>query len=496
MLVIADAERPQAVAGVMGGGLSEVSPDTKTIVLESACFQPKTVRLTSKRLGLKTEASSRFERGTDINATVTGIERACALLHEIGAGTVRGPLIDEYPIPAAPKTLTLRRARVERLLGQAVADDEVERILTGLGCTLGAAAPHGAGEHAWDVIVPTFRVDVSREVDLIEEIGRHHGYDRLPSTFPALETPPPPPDPRIERDKTVRRMLLAAGCSEAVSFSFIAAEAAAPFADASDIVPISNPLTTQFSVLRPSLLPGLLTALAHNRHRERPDVRLFEMGASITRNGQTHRIAVAWMGHAGTSHWSGTPRTVDFFDVKGLVERIGEALHVDLSFDASATPSYLVSGRAAGVTSGRHALGVVGMLSPATAAAASLGRDEDVYVAELDLNALSAASPEAHLTFAPLPRYPSIARDISIVIDDILPAATVRGTIQSVAPATLVSVREFDRYQGKGVPDHRVSLSLRLTFRSAERTLTDAEVESAMKEILAALKTAHDALQR
>jgi phenylalanyl-tRNA synthetase beta chain len=493
MLVIADAEKPQAVAGVMGGGLSEVSSITKTVVLESACFQPKTVRLTSKRLGLKTEASVRFERGTDINAPVPGIERACRLLEEIGAGKVRGGLVDEYPDPREPKLLSLRSARIERVLGQAIPDLDVERILSDLGFTIANV------ERGWDVLVPTFRVDVSREVDLIEEIGRHQGYDRLPSTFPALEAPPPPPDPRIERDKTARRVLLAAGCSEAVSFSFIAAEAAAPFADASAIVPISNPLTTQFSVLRPSLLPGLLTALAHNRHRERPDVRLFEIGACVTRQGEQRRVAAAWMGDAATSHWSGGRRNVDFFDVKGLVELIGEALQVELTFDADSIPPYLVRGRAALVMNGPQALGIVGMLAPAIASAADLGKDEDVYVAELNLDALSQAgstNSSGPLTFKPIPRYPSIARDISIIVDITLPAATVRGTIRSVAPATLVSVREFDRYQGKGMPDGRVSLSLRLTFRSRERTLTDAEVEAAMKQILAALATAHNAVQR
>ena len=421
MLVIADAQKPQAIAGVMGGALSEVSAATKTVVLESACFQPKSVRLTSKRLGLKTEASARFERGTDINATVTGIERVCALLEEIGAGTVRGSLIDECPRPVEPTNLTLRRPRIERVLGQAVPDADVERFLSSLGFAI------SKNSQGWLVTVPTFRVDVSREVDLVEEVGRHYGYDRLPATFPALETPPPPADPRLERDRLVRRVLLAAGCSEAVSFSFIAADAAAPYADATDIVPISNPLTTQFSVLRPSLVPGLLTALEHNRHRERPDVRLFEIGACITRKGQQQRVAVAWTGDAGASHWSSGRRNVDFFDVKGLVERIAEALQVELTFSSASLPHYLVSGRAASVMSGSQTLGVVGLLA----------QDQDVYVAELNLDALAAErSPliSGPLTFKPLPRYPSIARDISIVVDDILPAATVRGTIRSAAP--------------------------------------------------------------
>jgi phenylalanyl-tRNA synthetase beta chain len=483
MLVIADAQKPQAVAGVMGGALSEVSASTKTIVLESACFEPKSVRLTSKKLGLKTEASARFERGSDIGATVTGIARALELLEQIGAGKPRGPVIDEYPTPPSPKTLTLRQERIARILGQGVPDQDVARILTSLGFGVSVAT---AG---WDVVVPTFRVDVMREIDLIEEVGRHHGYDRLPTTFPALDVPPPPSDPRIESDKSIRRVLLAAGCSEAVTFSFIAAEAAAPFADAAAIVPISNPLTTQFAVMRPSLLPGLLAAVEHNRHRERPDVRLFEIGAAITRTGSHRRVALAWTGDAGAAHWSSGRREVDFFDVKGLVERVGEASQVEFGFNDSALPPYLVPGRGANVTANGLAVGVVGLLA----------QDHDVYVAELDLDALAVArssAARATVTFTPLPRHPSIARDISIVIDDTLSAATVRGTIRSAAPDTLVRVREFDRYQGKGVPEGRVSLSLRLTFRSKDRTLTDAEVEGAMKQILAALGAAHNAVQR
>ncbi|RPI54924.1 MAG: phenylalanine--tRNA ligase subunit beta, partial [Acidobacteria bacterium] len=271
MLVIADADRAQAIAGVMGGGLSEVSDSTRTIVLESAFFNPKSVRRTSKMLGLKTEASARFERGADVNAAVTGIERAITLLVEIGAGQGRGGAIDEYPSPVSPKRIELRRARIGSMLGLEIDDPDIERILKGLGFQV------RRNEAGWEVSVPTFRVDVSREVDLIEEVGRHYGYDRLPSTFPALTEPAPPSDPRIARDRLVRRVLAAAGCSEALTFSFIDTALAAHFADHDAIVPIGNPLSAQFSVLRPSLLPGLLTSVAHNRHRERADVRLFEL---------------------------------------------------------------------------------------------------------------------------------------------------------------------------------------------------------------------------
>ena len=490
MLVIADGERAHAVAGVMGGGLSEVSDATKTIVLESAFFEPKSVRRTSKKLGLKTEASSRFERGADVNAAIKGIERAVTLLEEIGAGSSRGGAVDEYPVPVAVRKIELRRARAQRMLGLEIGDADVERILKGLGFH----ARRNTG--GWEVSTPTFRVDVLREVDLIEEVARHYGYDRLPSTFPALSVPPPASDPRIERDRLIRRVLLAAGCSEALTFSFIDAAAASPFSAAEAIVPIGNPLSAQFSVLRPSLVPGLLASVAHNRHRERNDVRLFELGATMTRAGESRRVAFAMTGGGSHAHWSAARRPIDFFDAKGIVEAVSNALRVDVAFAGSTLPAYLVRGRAASISAAGQLVGSVGMLAPAIVSSAGMSSSDDVYVGELDLDALTSSQSAMPLTAAPLPRYPSISRDISIVIDDTLPAETVRGTIRAAAPDTLVSVREFDRYQGKGVPEGRVSLSLRLTFRSLERTLTDAEVESAMKEIVTALKNAHDAVQR
>jgi phenylalanyl-tRNA synthetase beta chain len=490
MLVIADANAAQAVAGVMGGGHSEVSGATTTIVLESAFFEPKSVRRTSKTLGLKTEASARFERGADVNAAVKGIERAISLLEQIGAGTVRGGVIDSYPAAIVPRRIELRRARIERLLGMAIADADVERILKGLGFQI---RKHGEG---WEVAAPTFRVDVSREADLIEEVARHYGYDRLPATFPPLTAPPPASDLNIERDRLVRRVLLACGLSEALTFSFIDASAAAPFAEEQAIVPIENPLSTQFSVLRPSLLPGLLASVAHNRHRERTDIRLFEIGATMTRSGETRRAAVALTGSGDAPHWSSGHRGVDFYDAKGIVDALAAALRIDAIFAAAPLPSYLVRGRAATIAVAGRLIGSVGMLAPGIVASAGLSASEDVYVAELDLDSAAAAQSRTPVSVTPLPRYPSSARDISIIIDETLPAESVRGTIRAAAPDTLVSVREFDRYRGKGVPEGRVSLSLRLTFRSRERTLTDAEVDAAMKEILNALTKAHEAIQR
>jgi phenylalanyl-tRNA synthetase beta chain len=490
MLVIADAERPVAVAGVMGGADSEVTNHTPVIVFESAYFNPLSVRRTSRTLSLKTEASMRFERGADPRLPVTAMERACALLEMTGAGRPRGTVVDRYPARIEPMALRLRRGKIAGLLGTMIPDADVRRILESLGFALRDAAD------GWDVTVPTRRVDAVREVDLIEEVARHYGFDRLPSTFPALTSAPPPIDPRIGRARHMRTIMTAAGFSEAMTFGFVAEPAAQPFAAEGDLVPIANPLSENFAVLRPSALPSLVDAVAHNRRREQRDVRLFEIGARFSRaRGESRSVACAWTGTAGADHWSGGVRDVDFFDMKGVVERIGQALRLDVRTEPH-PQHWLVAGRSAVVMTNGTRIGVVGQLAPAIAEAHGLPSTDEVYVAEIDLDAAEQAAPKGDARIEPLPRYPSVTRDISILVDDTLAAAAVRRTVRGAAPGTLVRVREFDRYQGKGVPEGRVSLSLRLTFRSSDRTLTDSEVQSAMDVVVAALKERHGAIQR
>jgi phenylalanyl-tRNA synthetase beta chain len=499
MLVIADRDRAQAVAGVMGGAASEVSWSTKAVVFESAYFKPASVRRTSKRLGLKTEASSRFERGGDIGAQVVALQRAIALMEKIGAGTAIGPVIDVYPHPRGLRTLHLRRDRLKLLFGASVPDTEVVRILTRLGLEV---VPTADG---WDAVAPTFRVDLLREADLIEEVGRHYGFDRLEATFPPATVAAPPPDPRIARDRLVRRVLTAGGLSEAVTFGFIEAKAAEPFAVAAGapIVAVANPLSAKFDTLRPSLIPGLVDAVAHNRRHGQRDVRLFEIGNRFSAAGETRGVAVAWTGDASSVHWSGGSRDVDFFDVKGVVEQLCQVLHVPVHLE-TALESYLVPGQTAalvvadGPSRGQRA-GLIGQLQPAIADARGLPAKDRVYVGELHLDLLARARVAADETTRPLPRHPSVVRDLSIVVSETLPAAIIRGTIQSAGralAAPLVSIAFFDRYQGKGVPAGSVSVSVRLTFQADDRTLTDAEVQQSFDTILAALVREHGAVQR
>jgi phenylalanyl-tRNA synthetase beta chain len=489
MLVIADGERAQAVAGVMGGARSEIGAATRLMVLESAYFKPASVRRTSKKLGLKTEASTRFERGADVNAPPAAIERIAALLQQIGAAQPLGPIVDRYPSPQPPLTLRLRADRIQRVLGIPVPKDDVPAILSPLGFTVFDEGSNDNGTPAWPVRVPSFRVDVRREIDLIEEIARHDGYASLPATFPTLTAAQAAPDPRTIRERRLRQVLTACGFSEAMTFAFIEADAAAPFAD--PLVSVANPLSEKFAVLRPSLLPGLIDAAAHNRRRQHPDVRLFETGTRFRHRGESHAVAGVWAGAGAPTHWSGGARPADFYDVKGVVETVTRAFGVDVDFEP-AEIAYLVPGKSAVV----GAIGSIGQIRPSIAEARGFPANEPLWAFEIDADALGSGGDGDDLRAESLPRFPSIVRDLSILVDANLPAAAVRGTIRSAAPPTLVHAIEFDRYKGKGVPEDRVSLSLRLTFRSADRTLTDAEVDAAMGQIVAALVAAHGAIRR
>jgi phenylalanyl-tRNA synthetase beta chain len=496
MLVIADRDRPQAVAGVMGGADSEVTGSTKTIVLESAYFKATSVRRTSKRLGLKTEASARFERGADLAVQVVAIERAIGLIEQLGAGRFVAPVIDCDAGSYAERSLHLRRARLAHLLGASVPDGDAAGILTSLGMGV-TVTPDG-----WDVVVPSFRVDVLREADLIEEVGRHYGFDRLQPTFPAVTTPAPPADAGTTRDHFVRRILTGAGLSEAITFGFIEEKVAQLFASESErqqIVRIANPLSAKFDTMRPRLVAGVVDVVANNRRHGRRDVRVFEIGTRFTTAGETRAVAMAWTGMGGGEHWSGSTRDVDFFDAKGAVENMCAALGVTTTFGSRVAEPFLVTGQSASIAAGDIPLGSVGQLLPAVADQRGLPRQDRVFVAELSLDALANARGAAFDAARPLPRYPFVVRDLSIVVANALPAEIIRGTIQAAAnnlPAPLTATTIFDRYQGKGVPEGSVSLSLRLTFQSEDRTLTDAEVQQSFDTILAALVKAHGAVQR
>jgi len=490
MLVIADAARATGIGGVMGGADSEVRAATTRVVFESAWFNPRSVRATAKRLGLRTEASMRFERGADPTVQAAAMARACALLELLGAGRAAGTLIDATSHPHVPRVIALTHAHVEGLLGMPVPPDAVARILHALGFATAAAGPA-----AWHVTVPGWRPDVARPEDLIEEVGRHHGFEHLPATFPPVHQAPASSDSRIARDARVRLTLLASGFSEAISFAFIDAAAAAPFTGGTPPVRLANPLSETFAVMRPSLLPGLVAAIGHNRRHEQRDVRLFEIATAFATDGEHRALGAAWTGAAAGDHWSGHRRDVDFFDLAGVVAAVCAGAGVAATLEPVET-AWLVPGRAARIVGGGDSLGTVGLLAASLADAHGIPRGDEVYVAEIDLDRLTAVAPRAATRVEPLPRFPSVVRDVALLVADTLSAATVRDTMRAAAPPTLVGVREFDRYQGQGTPPGTVSVALRFTFRAADRTLTDDEVAAALQRMIAAATVTLGAQQR
>jgi phenylalanyl-tRNA synthetase beta chain len=501
MLVIADETRAQAVAGVMGGAATEISSSTRVVALESAYFAPAQVRRTRRALGLSTEASYRFERGADPTRPVPAILRALHLLQEIGAGTPRRGVVTAHGREVPQRHVRLRWTRIDRVLGMQVPADQVETFFEGLGFT--AARVLEDDPHAppvWDVAVPGWRGDVTREEDLIEEVARCAGYEQLPDTFPPLTTPPARVAPRLARDRDVRDALVGIGCAECVTFTFIEQTAAQPF-DATPVA-IANPLSEKFAVLRPSLLPGLIDSLSHNRRREQHDLRLFEVGTRFTRaHGETRSVAFGLAGHAAAEHWSGTGRRFDVYDALGVVARIARLLGVTIAPEPFSHPA-LREGHGVRLRRRLDAgttveVGFAGQLAPTLAEARDLPGHEPVFIGEIDLDlAAPDFASDRLVLMTPLPRHPSVVRDVSLLVRADLPAADVRGTMQAAAPETLVRVTEFDRFVGPSLPEGMVSLSFRLTFRHADRTLTDAEVQAAMETILAAVHTAHGATLR
>jgi phenylalanyl-tRNA synthetase beta chain len=424
------------------------------------------------------------------------MNRAVELMRQTRAGSPAGSIVDAYPVALAPRRLHLRRSRLTSLLGMEVPDAAVEWILRSLGLDVTVVAG------GWDVVVPTFRVDLAREADLIEEVGRHHGYDKLEPRFPPVVAPAPPPDPNVARNRRLRQLLTAIGLSEAVTFGFIEARAAHAFvapADSGTLVAVANPLSGKFDTLRPSLLPGLVDAVAHNRRHGRRDVGLFEIGARFTAaDGETQAFGIAWTGARAPEHWGDAGRDVDFFDMKGAIECVADAFGVAVRFEPVDSP-YLVPGQAAAIAAGESRLGVAGLMAASVVQERDAPKQDKIFVAEIDLDRFwrVPGTPAGHVR--PLPRFPFVVRDLSIVVADALPAEIIRGTIlaagQSVR-APLVAIRFFDRYKGQGLADEVVSLSVRLTFQAPDRTLTDAEVQEGFDAILAALVREHGAHQR
>ncbi len=491
MLVIADAARPVALAGVMGGEDSEISNATTDILIESAYFNASSVRRTAKVLGLNTEASHRFERGTDPEGVLRAQERCVELICEIAGGRATEDALDVYPNPVKSREATLRPARVEAITSLRVETEEMQRILTALGFE--QRAPDGA---ALKFIVPSWRHDVSIEEDLIEEVARHTGYDQIKEALPPANSAGEYHSTE-SRKRALRTILSARGYDEAIGFSFIEQTndfeliPAFAAAGASSAVVLTNPIIEEASQMRQTLLPGLLKSAQHNINHGTRSLSLFELGrvfVSLQPGELPEEHEALTMVATGGVLLAGRAqpeREVDFYDVKGALDAAVEAINLPpLDFE-TAELKHLRPGQSAAVSVNGKAVGSIGRLSEAVAA--SYKFRQPVFVAEVDLTALLAAS-ELPVRYTPLPRFPSIVRDVSLLVDRTVALATLISTIAEQSAPHFIGSQFVGTYEGQGIPDDKRSVTLRLEYRAADRTLRDDEVDAIHWPVVEALK--------
>jgi phenylalanyl-tRNA synthetase beta chain len=488
-LVIADAESAIAVAGVMGGERSEIRPETRDVLLESAFFVPQTVRRTARRLGLATDSSFRFERGVDPAATAAALDRAVELLLECAGGTVARGVLERHARRRPTAPIRLRPARLNALLGTHLGSAEIERPLRALG----AEIARGSKTHV-RVVPPSHRFDLQVEVDLIEEVARLAGYDTIPATTPAVAIGGPGSGLQRDVEERARAALRAAGLSEMVTLALIASAENRRFPGlpemAGDPIPLRNPLSADADELRRSLLPGLLHVLEENRRHGESLIGGFSLGRVYARSGsQYHERQALGLLIAGT--WP--PATVGeaarasaFADIKGALDLLLGRLHLDaVRWETLAGEApYLHPGKSARITIGSVLCGVAGALHPDLVAESGLAGE--VWVAELDMLRVVQYCPR-RVNFRVLPRFPAVQRDIAVVVEMDFQAQLVLDAIAASGEPLAEDARIFDQYTGAPIPDGKKSLAYTISYRAADRTLTDEEVNAVHERIVGAL---------
>lgn len=483
MLVIADPGGPVAVAGVMGGLTTEVTEKTTAVLLESAFFNPVSIRRTARALGMRSESALRFEKGIDADGCVRAAGRAAQLIREMGAGDVVAGVIDNYPAPAEARTIILRPERAGRILGADISSVEAAEILKSLQFKVRADGAKLL------VAVPTHRADVSLEIDLIEELARMHGYGRLPVTLPYGPTTQGTKTPEQSFTTRVRDAMAGAGLCEVVTYSFTSPRVFDRLglpADSSlrDAVQLQNPLSEEHSVMRTVMLPGLLEILVRNSNRRVQDAGIFEIGRVFYPRGAGRQpeerpvLAAAAMGKT-VGAWNSPAVPVDFYTLKGVLESLFEQVRAEAGFTAGEAPGYH-PGRTAVLEARGRRLGVAGELHPDVLERLDL--PVRVVAFEIDLVELFAVSGRP-AQYQPLPRFPGVERDLAVLVKLDFPAAVIRESVRRAGGSLLRSVALFDVYTGEQVPEGQKSMAFALRFQADDRTLTDVEVNERMEAI-------------
>jgi len=490
-LVVADHERALSIAGIMGGEDSGINDSTKDLLLEVAHWDPVDIAGKARSYGLHTDASHRFERGVDYNLCVDAMERATALLLDIVGGEA-GPVIDaisEEHFPK-PKQVRLRRARIGLLLGIELADTQIEDILNRLGMQLTAT------EDGWLVDVPSWRFDISIEADLIEELVRVYGYNKVPSRKPVAPMQMiRQPENRLDA-KDFGKLLAARGYQQAITYSFIDKNSQQLFDPELEPLVLVNPISAELGVMRTSIVPGLLRALDYNQKRQHPRVKLFETGLKFvpTEHGlqQTPVICGVISGPRDAENWHSNDELMDFYDLKGDVEALIELTAAHGQFEFIAQPrAGLHPGQSATLRRNGRDIGYLGRLHPQTQKAFDI--ESPVYVFEIELKGLSKRSLPK---FTPLSRYPAIRRDLAILVKESVTSSQIIDLIGQTAKNWLNSIVIFDIYRGKGVEDGYKSVALGVVLQHPERTFKEAEINKTMGRIVSALTEKLDAVLR
>jgi phenylalanyl-tRNA synthetase beta chain len=491
-LVIADHNRALAIAGVMGGEHSGVSAKTRDLFLESAFFDTIAVAGKARSYGLHTDSSHRFERGVDSQLARHAMERATELLLDIVGGEA-GPVIEVASATDLPNIapITLRAERISQMLGMDMEGAEVERLLTALG--LGVTA-QGAGE--WLVDVPSHRFDISLEVDLIEELGRLYGYNRLPVRYPQARLAPQAKAEAAVDLPALRRLLVARGYQEAITYSFIDPKLFELFNPGVAPLMLANPISADMAAMRSSLWPGLIKALEHNLNRQQSRVRLFESGLRFVGQleglKQEPMLAGVICGGRLAEGWAHGRDDVDFYDVKADVEALLAGAGAGGSFTfVPGEHAALHPGQTACIEREGRVVGFLGAMHPELSKA--LGLDQTVFMFELVLAEITqGVMPK----FQELSKFPEVRRDLAVLVDRDVPAQDLLGAIREAAGEWMTDLKLFDVYHGKGIDPHRKSLAVGLTWQHPSRTLNDDEVSTTMQNILTSLEQRFNATLR
>ncbi len=490
MLVIADGQKAVALAGIMGGLDSEITNETRNVLLESAFFNPVSIRRTAKKLGLSTEASVRFERGVDLEGILPAADRAAQLMQELGGGTVVPGVVDQYPRPASSPPITLDVDRAGRFLGIKITTDQALDI----GRRLGLPMVRKDRDRI-EVRPPSFRRDLTRPVDLMEELARMIGYDRIPITYPRGASTAAKELPSLSLRRRIEEILTGLGFDQIITYSFIVEKWAAFFTPASvtpeklPYLALSNPLSEDQAVMRTSLLPGLLSTLKKNLDQRNLNLRIFEVGKVFYPSGDSDRLprenarlGVLWSGKRYPESFHHKGDLADFYDLKGVAEGLLDTLRVQgATLSSIQNRPWYRPEQAVRILSSSGALGEMGEIAPAVRDL--FGFRESAFALDLDLDECARAILETP-TFKPWPRYPEIARDIALILDEPVTWKAIQDEIHSLNQPLIEAIELFDLYRGKPIPAGKKNLGIRLHYRSAEQTLTDEMISPLHQQVV------------